>query len=109
MAISVKDLIAKKEALVNKKKELYDLTTSIGVITVLELTDASDEYLIINSVVEPNLKDKALLEAYNCASPFDIVGKLFDAGEVYAISKAIMKTAGFGIDIETKVHETVKN
>ena len=113
MAISVKDLIAKKEALVNKKKELYDLTTSIGVITVAkpsdELTDASDEYLIINSVVEPNLKDKALLEAYNCASPFDIVGKLFDAGEVYAISKAIMKTAGFGIDIETKVHETVKN
>lgn len=50
-----------------------------------------------------------MLEAYNCASPFDIVGKLFDAGEVYAISKAIMKTAGFGVDIETKVHETVKN
>ncbi len=120
MVISVKDLIAKKEALSNKKKELYDLTTSIGVITVakpsdtlateaMELTDASDEYLIINSVVEPNLKDTALLEAYNCASPFDIVGKLFDAGEVYAISKAIMKTAGFGVNIETKVHETVKN
>ena len=40
MAISVKDLIAKKEALVNKKKELYDLTTSIGVITVAKPSDA---------------------------------------------------------------------
>lgn len=39
MAISVKDLIAKKEALSNKKKELYDLTTSIGVITVAKPSD----------------------------------------------------------------------
>ncbi|WP_251455280.1 phage tail assembly chaperone [Veillonella intestinalis] len=120
MAINIKELIAKKEELEAKKSIKYDLVTSIGTITVakpseslvaeaLDLSDGSDEYLIINSVVEPNLKDKELLEAFNCASPFDIVGKLFDGGEIVAISKAIMKTAGYGTQIEAKVHETVKN
>ena len=38
MAVSVQDLIKQKETIIAKKKELFDLTTSIGVITVQKPT-----------------------------------------------------------------------
>ena len=120
MAISINDLIAKKEELAAKKNEMFDMETSIGIITVkkpsktmvaesVEREKDSDEYLILNQVVAPNLKDRALQEAYGCLEPLDIVGKIFEAGEISAISKAIIRTAGFGAEIKTKLHEELKN
>ena len=58
MAVSIKELIEKKEALANAKKETYDLETSIGVLTVKKPTafivlesrtteGSSDSYLIL--------------------------------------------------------------
>ena len=57
MAVSIKELIAKKEALTQRKKQKYDIETSAGVLTVkmpsrahvaelLKLED-SDAHLII--------------------------------------------------------------
>lgn len=120
MAVSVQDLIKQKDKILAKKDEQFDLKTSIGTITVLkpsrtlvtetlDLSDGNDAYLIVNATVSPNLKDKDLQTAYSCTEPTDIVYKLFDPGEVPAISRAIMKCAGYNVDIESKLHEDVKN
>ncbi len=121
MAVSIADLIAKKEDIAKSKKAQYDIETSVGTLTVkkptqsfisemMALEDKQDEYLIVNMTVEPDLKDSQLLKAYDCMEPTDIVSKLFDGGEVVAISKAIMKTAGYkNEDLQVKLHETVKN
>lgn len=119
MAVSIKELIEKKESIEAKKKELYDLETSIGTITVKQPTrsyiadvsdmDDSDALVVLDCVVEPDLKDKGLQEAYACVSPLDIVGKLFKGGEVVAISKAILKSAGYGEDIRSELHNEAKN
>ena len=120
MAISVKELIAKKEELAAKKTEPVNFVTSIGTVTVkkptksmvaeaLERGDDGDAYLIINQVVEPNLKDPELQEAYGCAEPLDIIGKLFLPGEVVNFARAIMRTSGYGVDIEVEVHKDLKN
>lgn len=120
MAVSVQDLINQKEKIEQKKQETFDITTSVGVMTVkkmsgslmadiIDMADSGDEYCILNSVVAPNLKDAALQQAYGCAEPTDIVDKLFDAGEVPAIARKIASLSGYGENIEAKVHKEVKN
>lgn len=120
MAVSIQDLIKQKEQIEAKKQETFDITTSVGTMTVkkmskslmadiIDMSDGGDEYCILNSVVAPDLKDATLQQAYGCAEPTDIVDKLFDAGEVPAIAKAIASLSGYGKDIESKVHEDVKN
>lgn len=120
MAVSIAELIEKKEALANARKETYDLETSVGVLTVKKpsavvvmesrTTEGNgDAYLILNCVVSPNLKDAKLQEAYGCIEPTDIVPKLFDAGEMARVSSAILDCAGYNKDIAKKVHEEVKN
>lgn len=120
MAVSIEELISKKEEIAKKKKERYDLETSIGIITVkkptkafvaeaLDLKEGNDEYTVYNLCVAPNLKDEKLRKAYGCADPLDIVNKLFEPGEVVAIAKAIMAKAGYGENLEAKIHEEVKN
>ena len=121
MAVSIADLIAKKEEIAKAKKAQYDIETSVGTLTVkkptqsfiaemLSLSEKQDEYLILNVTVEPDLKDSQLQKTYECMEPTDIVNKLFDSGEIAAISKAIMKTVGYkSEDLQVKLHDTVKN
>lgn len=122
MAVSIQDLIDKKDGIVAGRTATYDLETSIGTITVKKpsrafileafgLSEAaeSEPYIVLNMTVSPNLKDTELQKAYGCMDPLDIVNKLFDSGEVIAISKKIMKCAGYGDDIKSEVHEEAKN
>lgn len=119
MAVSIKELIEQKELVKARKQQKFDLETSVGTITVKQPTRAlaadsidmedSDPYIIVECTVEPNLKDKQLLEAYGCAEPTDIPGKLFKAGEVNAIARKIMECAGYRKDIKSELHEAVKN
>ena len=119
MAVSIKDLIAKKEALTQRKKQKYDIETSAGILTVtmpsrshvadlLKLED-SDAHLILSYVIDPNLHDPQLLEVYGCLEPTDIVEKIFDPGEIPAIGRKIMELAGYGKNIRAELHEDVKN
>lgn len=120
MAISINELLDKKQQIKKQKEALYDIETSIGTVTVktpskslvadvIDMESRADEYLIVESVVEPNLKDQKLLEGFNCFEPLDIVGEVFQVGEVASLSKTIMKLAGFGTDFSAKLHEAVKN
>ena len=122
MAVTVADLIAKREEIKNKRKERYDIETSIGTIIVKQPTRRmiddilkgqdnrqNDIELIFETVIEPNLKDKDLQQAYGCSVPSDIVPMIFQPGEVSPLARAIMRTAGFGTSFETKIHEEIKN
>ncbi|MBO5652370.1 MAG: hypothetical protein J6O13_09570 [Selenomonas sp.] len=119
MAVSIKELIENKEAIEAAKKAQYDLETSVGTLTVklpsralvleaLSLDD-SDSYIIVNSVVAPDLKDSKLLKTFECLEPTDLPEKLFQPGEVAALSVKIMQLAGYRKEIHAEIHETAKN
>ena len=57
-------------------------------------TDA-DEYMVYNTLVEPNLKDAELQKMYECTLPTDIVHKIFDPGEIAQLSELAMEMAGY--------------
>lgn len=67
-----------------------------------------DEYLIYESVVEPNLKDKKLHEAYKISNPLDIVSEIFEAGEISNLGVTILKTAGYD-EMSVKLVDDIKN
>jgi hypothetical protein len=59
------------------------------------LVDQADPYLVYNIMVEPNLKDKELQKAYGCVEPTDIVGKIFETGEIPNIAQVGLELAGY--------------
>lgn len=123
MAVTISELIAKKDEIKAQKSNLYDLETSIGIITVkmpssklvndgwnLNDTLEGNKFLILESVVNPNLKDKELQKAFGCAEPTDIVAALFQAGEIPRIANALLNLAGFdGKVITKKLHSDLKS
>nr|DAM81719.1 MAG TPA: tail assembly chaperone protein [Caudoviricetes sp.] len=52
--------------------------------------------VVIAGCVEPNLKDKELMEYYKAATPKDLVKILFPGGELVKISEKIGALSGFG-------------
>lgn len=122
MAVSIEDLINRKDEIQKGKKKQYDLKTSIGTITVklpsrtlvlesnkLEGPGEADRYFLLNTIVDPDLRNHKLQEAYGCGEPTDIVELLFAPGEIGAISKKIVELAGYGKDIQSEVHNVAKN
>lgn len=60
-------------------------------------------HAILESVIEPNLKDKALMDKYNCYTPVDLVKKLLLAGEVEELYFNIKKLSGFTGDTVSEI------
>ena len=85
------------------KEDLYieQLDATITILqpdrsTVMDSIESeSDELMVYNIVVEPNLKDTNLHNAYGCAEPIEIVTKIFNPGSVAGIAKAGLKLAGY--------------
>ena len=57
-------------------------------------TDA-DEYMVYNTMVEPNLKDQDLQKEFGCTLPSDIVSKIFEPGEIAQLSDVAFELAGY--------------
>jgi len=122
-ALTIKELMDRKQELAGRKNRTHQLDTPIGTVTVKQPTTAlvveaqkldgaeSDFYLIYESMIQPNLKDKDLQAAYGCVDPMSIVSEIFLPGEIAAVSKAIMLTAGFGTKVEAikKQADDLKN
>lgn len=104
MVKSIKELIEMKEKINNSKEEIksiyvqsLDTEFKFKLATRPEMVNASkmdledqDPYLVYSHVVEPNLKDKELQEAYNKnLQPHLIVDKLLEPREVAMLSNAI--------------------
>lgn len=119
--MTIAELIERKEEIAAKKKQLYDIETSVGVMTfklptiglVTEAWDMNardgNKNLVYQCAAEPNLKNKELQKAYGVAEPFDIVEEIFMAGEVSKIAGQLLKLAGFGSDITATIHKEIKN
>lgn len=121
MAVSIQELIDRQDEIKAGKDKTFDLETSVGVFQVKKLTPTKlleagdmedgegDRYIIVESVIAPNLKDPKLMKAFGCLEPTDVPDKLLDPGEVTSIARKIMTLSGYGKDIKVKVHEKIKN
>ena len=104
MIKSIQELIEMKEQVDKKKNEVktiyiasLDTEVKYKLATRPEMVNASkmdledqDPYLVYTHIVEPNLKDKQLQEAFNKGSqPHCIVDKLLEPREVAMLSNAI--------------------
>ena len=50
---------------------------------------------VIDGVVEPSIKDKKLLQHFDCVTPKELVKKLFLAGEIAELSNVITELSGY--------------
>lgn len=66
----------------------------------------SDIYIVLEGVVEPNLKDGKLRDKYQVTGYDQLIEKIFLAGEIENISSQILILSGFGSD---SVKELEKN
>ena len=63
----------------------------------------SSKHLLLAGMVDPNLKDHDLQEAYGAASPLALMEKLFLAGEIMKLAAEVTDLSGFGGDPEADV------
>ena len=114
--ITLEEILRRKEQMLNAKKtkktaQLY-VESVDGVITITQpdddvIADATemggaegDTYAVYNCVTEPPLKSKELQKEFGCAEPTDIVGIMFERGEVSMIAQECVKLAGFANKVE---------
>lgn len=121
MAVTIAELIDKKDEISANKKKHYAIETSIGEIIcklptsglVAEAwgmadTMTANKFMILNCCVEPNLKDSQLQKEFGCGEPTDIVPLLFQVGEISRIPTLLMELAGFNQNLNHKVVSDVK-
>jgi hypothetical protein len=63
---------------------------------------------LVNGIVEPDLKNKQLLEHFKAATPKELISKLLLAGEIADIAGEVSKLTGYDKD-QSEVDEEVKN
>jgi hypothetical protein len=65
--------------------------------------------IILAGVKEPNLRDESLRTHFGAVTPYDLLDKLFLAGEKEAIYEEINKLSGYDEGSVTEVKSEVKN
>lgn len=71
-------------------------------------TKKFQELVVVNCLVDPNLKDVEFLNKLGVHTSEEALYKVFLAGEIAQIAEAILKVSGFDEDIEV-LEEEVKN
>lgn len=84
----------------DEAKEIRENAAKIRFNKAHEREDYYDEeeaalFSILQGVVDPDLRDKRLLEKFSAPTPKDLVKKLLLSGEIANISEQIMKLSGF--------------
>lgn len=77
-------------------------------LDAMDMGAAGDDYLVLECVIEPNLKDAGLMQAFGCTTPLEVVTAIFKPGETAQIAKAAVDMAGYGADSVQAV-ENLKN
>ena len=86
-----------------------DNTLILESIDILkENAHESDLHLVYNSIIEPNIKDSTLHEAYSVSRPLEILDEIFSLGEISNIAKTLLKNSGYE-DNSVKLVEDIKN
>ncbi len=115
---SIKELIEMKTKIEDQKNQICEIeipslntkfkfkkATRAEIVNIRNMEPIEqDQYLIFNNVVEPNLKDPELQEAFNFGCPpHFIVDKMLSIAEVGKLSLAIIgenENPNFGKDIK---------
>ena len=63
----------------------------------------SSKHLLLESMVEPDLRDHALQEHFGAATPLDLMEKIFLAGEIMQLASDVTDLSGFGGNIEAEI------
>ena len=109
--LTLAELLRRKEQMlaekkIKKTKDLY-IKSIDAVITITEpdaalCRDANDmepgegdKYMCYECITELNLRSKEVQEAFECASPMDVVELIFAPGEIPQIAIECMKLAGY--------------
>lgn len=59
--------------------------------------------IALAGLVDPDMKDKDLMEKFGCSTPGQLVEKVFKGGEIAAIADDITELSGFGGDVVEEV------
>ncbi|MDF2842471.1 MAG: hypothetical protein K0R00_897 [Herbinix sp.] len=65
--------------------------------------------LVLEGVIEPNLKDQALQEHFGASTPKDLAEILFPGGAMAKIADLISKVSGFDDEEQAEEEEEIKN
>jgi hypothetical protein len=76
-------------------------------LDAMDMGAEGDDYLVMESVIEPNLKDRDLLQTYGCATPLELIALLFKPGERSKIAIEAVGLAGYGDSVSAV--EDLKN
>ncbi|NLW92369.1 MAG: phage portal protein [Syntrophomonadaceae bacterium] len=77
-------------------------------LEALDMGAPGDPYLVMECVIDPDLKAGDLQKAYGCTTPLEVVDSVFEPGEVAQIAKAAVMFAGYGED-SVQLVEDLKN
>lgn len=71
----------------------------------VDLTKAYDINALIacEGMVEPDLKDRELQKHFGCATPKDLIKKMFNGGELTKIADTITELSGYGGEPEKEI------
>lgn len=116
--LTIEDILKRKEYFEKKRKEttkLYvkSIDSYIEICKVdkelyLEIMDMeedeSDEHLVYNAVINPNLKSEELQKAFGVNNPYDILTEIFDYGEIKQISAKVLEFSGYlnSVELDSK-------
>lgn len=86
-------------------KRLSKLTGQDVIVKIRELTysqtedlkrrDDTNVHICLEGVLEPDLKNKELMEKFKAETPAELVKKMLRSGEIEEISREIEKLSGF--------------
>lgn len=120
--LTVKELIAKKAKIEKRFNETLELNIDgLGVCKFRKITrsdvegaekykfgEMSNEYLVANTMLEPDLTDSELLKAFNSNHNIDLVSKLMTYGEIRNVATKLSDFSGFD-DECVQIVEKLKN
>ncbi len=119
--VTLTKLIAEANRIKSKArdtKEMY-IKSLDGTITIqeperslcldaLDMGQTGDDYLVMECVTDPNLKDSGLIQAFGCSTPLEVVSTIFKPGEIAQIAKEAVELAGYG-ESSVRAVEDLKN
>ena len=93
----------------NQFYKYQQLSTAIGKDKNVKFNSGRfNELVILNHVIEPNLRSTDVLSSAGCGTPEEYLNKVFLAGELIELSDKISQISGFNQSDE-QLEEQVKN